>query len=363
MRTLTTAKNYTSIDQDMAEAIFYAKKFYFSYSSMNMLLWSPASFYGKYVMKMEEEDKLMSYLIQGKVIHCLLLDNKSFDKHFIVSPGKIPTGNERKVVDMVFYSNFDEMYDPTSFRKTLNDFQQEILDVLVEINLHQKLADEKATKTVTNPKSGNTKRLEKIVTLENLDYWEFLMKRGKEKKDIIDQATLDYCEAAVDIIKYSPNIMELLGMNITDLDNKDVYNEEYMEAELSAYDYGIKGFLDNVVVDHDQRIIFINDLKTTSKELKDFKESIEFYRYWLQAGVYIMLALTKFKPLVKSGYKFKFHFVVIDQKFQVYPFPVSEATISEWAKKTQEIFNRVDYHYSNRRFDLPYEFDLGQVVL
>jgi hypothetical protein len=362
---LTTTKNHpqTVADCLAAESIYYSKKTYFSYSSMNMLLFSPTAYYAKYVLRMDEQDKLMSYLINGKVIHCLLLDIKSFNRQFIVSPDKMPSDNERRAIELLFFSNFDEVNDQFSSRKTMNDYQPELLEVLKEINLHQKLADDKVTKAAPIPKSGNTKRLEKLITDENMSYWEFLIRRGKDKKDIIDQATYDYCLAAVAIIKQAPHIRKLLGMDIDELDNVQVFNEEYMQADLANHSYGIKGFLDNVKIDHDKRIIYINDLKTTSKDLSGFKESMETYRYWLQAGTYILLVLTKFKHLIQIGYKFKFHFIVIDPKFQVYAFPVSEESISRWAKRTGEIFDRLDYHYNNRRFGLPYEFDLGLVSL
>lgn len=354
---------YNLNDQDAVEAAFYAKKFFFSYSSINMLLWSPTAFYGKYVMKLAEEDKLFAHLINGKVIHCLLLDNKSFDKTFVVSPDAIPTGNVRKLLDTTFNAYFDVIYDEENPWVNLDDFEQEILDELKKMNLHQALTDAKKTAKEPDAKTGDQKRLDKIMIDENKLYWEFLIKRGRGKKEIIDQATLTYCQSCCDIIKYAPNVMNLLGMDATEFDNVEVMNEELMTTELSAYEWGLKGFLDNVKVDHDARTIFVNDLKTTAKELGNFTESLEFYRYWLQAGVYIILAMSKFRALIHSGYKIKFHFIVIDKNLQVYPFPVSEASLSLWAKKTKEIFEKVNYHYTQKRFDLPYEFDLGLVAL
>lgn len=355
---------YTLNDQLIAEAEFFSRKHFFSYSAMNLLLYSPTIWYGKYVMNMEEEESFAKYLIEGKVIHCLLLDNQSFDKHFIVSPGKVPTENVLKVLNLVFRSNFDEIFDPLSPRRDLEHFEPEILEVLKEINLYQAFKDDKATKAEPNPTTGDRKRLDKILTPENVDYWAFQLKRGKEKKDIIDEATLRKCNDAVEIIKMAPNVMKLLGMtSLSEWDNVEVYNEEFMQADMKDYDWGLKGFLDNVKVDHDARTIFINDLKTTSKTLKNFSESVEFYNYWLQAGIYILLAIKRFKDLIKQGYQYKFHFIVVDTNLQVYAFPVSQETLNVWAKRTQETFQQVDFHYTQRKFDLPYEFELGTVCL
>ena len=52
----------------MMENDFYTKKFYFSYSSLNKLMWNPQAFYQAYVLGNREE-KVESYLVNGKIIH------------------------------------------------------------------------------------------------------------------------------------------------------------------------------------------------------------------------------------------------------------------------------------------------------
>jgi len=68
-----------------AEKAFQEKDFYLSYSSLNKLLWSPAAFYQIYVMGIREE-KTSSFLLNGKLIHALLLDPESINKNYITSP-------------------------------------------------------------------------------------------------------------------------------------------------------------------------------------------------------------------------------------------------------------------------------------
>ena len=50
------------------EKEFYSKPLYLSYSGLNKLLFSPKLYYKHYVLQQREE-KLESYLIDGKVIH------------------------------------------------------------------------------------------------------------------------------------------------------------------------------------------------------------------------------------------------------------------------------------------------------
>ena len=54
------------------EEEFYNKDFKFSYSSLNKLLFSPSLFYKDYILK-EREEKTDKHLIEGKLLHLLLL--------------------------------------------------------------------------------------------------------------------------------------------------------------------------------------------------------------------------------------------------------------------------------------------------
>ena len=64
---------------------FYKSDFYFSYSSINKLLYSPAAFYRHYILN-QREDMVDAHLVAGKVLHCLLLEPEKFNDEFIVIP-------------------------------------------------------------------------------------------------------------------------------------------------------------------------------------------------------------------------------------------------------------------------------------
>lgn len=331
---------------ELMEKEFYNKKMYFSYSSLNKLTWNPQVFYQMYVLGMKEE-RVESHLVQGKIIHALLLEEDKFNDLFIVSPTSLPTGNLRTVVDRVFnhYKELSRNGDP---REKLEEFDKAILDVLVDMNYHQSLKTDQ-------------QRLDKILTPEAFNYWAFL--QMKQDKIIIDADTLKFCQSAVEIIKTNQHVCNLIGMNITEFDNKQVINESYIELDLAKKDYGLKGIIDNIVIDHDNKVIYINDIKTTSKDLKDFSESIEYYSYWMQAVIYMTLVSKELDNLVESGYTARFHFVVIDRAFQSYAFPVTEKTMNSWLDRFNAILEKAEWHYHNKNYELPYEFAQGLVVL
>jgi hypothetical protein len=325
---------------------FYKKKFYFSYSSISKLMWNPQAFYQIYVLGHREE-RQEAHLVQGKIIHAMLLENEKFNDYFIISPTALPAGNQKVVIDRVF-SHYVELKRNGDTRETLAEFSDAVLDVMKDMNYHQTLKTDQ-------------QRLDKILTPDSESYWNFLKSKGN--KTLIDQQSYDFCQNAVNLVKTDEYVCGLLGCNTTEFDNKEVYNELPLQADISNKPYGIKGIVDNLVVDHDKKILYINDVKTTSKDLKDFSESVEFYSYWMQAVIYSSLVSVKYSTLISSGYKIVFHFVVIDKNFQCYPFPVREQTLVEWMNKLNQTLEKAEWHLVNKDYTLPYDFAVKSVFL
>lgn len=328
------------------EQDFYAKDFRFSYSSLSKLLYSPAVFYQMYILGHKDE-KMTPSLLEGKVIHCLLLEQNYFDKYFVVSPAKLPTAQAKDLVDSVYFrvKNQLETHPELGFE----DFRDTILEQMVKMNYYQNL----------NSDNG---RIDKVVTAETKSYFEFLKQKGS--KDLIDQQTYDYCQSAVEIVKQHPKVMTLLGRDVDDFSNVEVFNEFPVECSIKGLPFGFKGIIDNLKIDHDKKLIYINDFKTSGKTLKEFKDSIEYYSYWLQAVLYLMMVSHQYYDLLQKGYDIKFHFIVIDRYFNVYPFPVSDLTRNNWLERFHaEVLPVAAYHYTSRRYELPYEFDNELVIL
>jgi hypothetical protein len=328
------------------EKEFYNKKFEFSYSSLNKLMWNPAVFHQLYILGIKEE-KTDAHLVNGKLVHGLLLEPEKFNEQFLVSPDNLPTGNTRTVVDRVF-AHHVELAKNGDERTSLVEFTDAIIDILKDMNLHQSLKTDQ-------------QRIDKIFTPEATNYWNFL--RSKGNKTLIDQETHDFCNNAVEIIKTNKDICKLIACNVTEFDNKEIFNEIKLNCNVNGRKFGLKGIIDNLVIDHDEKIVYINDVKTTSKDLKDFPETIEFYGYWMQAGIYSSLVVSNYSKLITEGYDLKFNFVVIDKMYNVYAFPVSNNTLRNWLTRLEESLNKAEWHYTNNEFNLPYEFANNFVIL
>ena len=325
---------------------FYKDKFYFSYSSISKLLFSPAAFYNHYVLK-QREDVVAPHLVSGRVLHCLLFEPEKYDDSFISMPGKLPTDSQKKIIDNIF-RNYLSIGNNTLL---LEDFQKEILTDLLTANLYQSL-------------KTDLQRTEKILTEENKSYFTFLI--DSQDKTIVDEPTLNNCKLGVEALKSNEEVRSLLQL---DKSEEDVHIESYselpIEADVEHLPFGFKGILDNIVIDKESKTIFINDLKTTGKPLVDFPESVQYYKYWVQATVYVKLVFHKFlKDLPDlNEWNLYFTFIVIDKYNQVYPFQVSMETMAIWQQDFEELTDVLKYHYENKDFKLPYELAIGNVKL
>ena len=325
---------------------FYKDKFYFSYSSISKLLFSPAAFYNHYVLK-QREDVVAPHLVSGRVLHCLLFEPEKYDDNFISMPGRIPTDSQRKIIDNIF-RKYLEINNNTL---TLEDFSDDILTELLTANLYQSL-------------KTDLQRTEKILTEENKNYFTFLI--DSQDKTIVDEPTLNNCKSGVEALKSNEEVRSLLQLDKSEADvHIESYSELPIEVDAEHLPFGFKGILDNIVIDKESKTIFINDLKTTGKPLVDFPESVQYYKYWIQATVYVKLVFHKFlKDLPDlNEWNLYFTFIVIDKYNQVYPFQVSMETMAIWQQDFEELNDILKYHYENKDFKLPYELAVGNVKL
>ena len=217
----------------------------------------------------------------------------------------------------------------------LEDHKQLILEELQNQNLYQSFKEDE-------------KRLSKVLTDDNQNYFEFLFNR--QGKDLVDEDMVERCKAYAQVMRDEPTIAEHL--ELTKSDGYKVMNEIPLDLKNYKGQFGLKGILDRLVIDEFNNAEII-DVKTTGKTISDFPDTIEFYNYWLQAAIYVTL-VSKISdiPIEKISYSFW----VIDKYEQVYNFGVSKDTIAEWLKRFDEAYNKATYHIENVKYDVPYQF-------
>ena len=216
-----------------------------------------------------------------------------------------------------------------------------ILDSLKQLNLYQSLKKDEA-------------RIAKIRTLDNEPYWKFL---SNTNIDVVDQDTLVKCQDKVEAIKENKDVVNLFEQQTSDfeLDPIETHAERYLKSDLKDKSFGLHGYIDFYKIDHEKFEVTICDLKTTGKSISDFKETVDFYNYWLQAAIYMKLVYDTLGENAEK-YAIVFKFVVIDTYKQVYVFDITQETMSSWASGLEGVIKVAAYHYDKRNYQLPYDF-------
>lgn len=324
------------------EKEFYSKKFYFSYSSLNKLLFSPSLFYKDYILN-EREERIDKHLVEGKLIHCQVFEPENLTKKFKVIPNKVPTDNVKKILHKLY-----EKFGKSHADLMSNQLETGIIEILKEENLYQSLKEDSA-------------RLSKIQNKSNIDYWNYLK---NPSVDIIDHETLVRSQEQKDVIMSNKEVQNLLSHKKTDfvLDPIQSYVEKYLECDLTGKPFGLKGYIDFYEINSETKEVVICDLKTTSKTISEFQETVEFYNYWLQAAIYSKLVYEDLPKEERQNYRITFKFIVIDKYNQVYVFPVSQESLIIWTNRLRGVLEEAQYHYTNNNYSLPYKFIEGVVL-
>jgi hypothetical protein len=335
-----------SLTRMNAESEFYSKPFMLSYSGLNKLLFSPALFYQHYILR-QREDTVDKPAIEGKLLHCLLLKPEDFNKEFVLMSSSMPSENPRKVLDKLYeclssaYPEIESVYD-SEFLNKYDIVQATVLELLKEQNLYQSL-------------KTDAQRLDKMLTDANMKYLDYLYQA--KRKTVVDQEMYDFATSTVEIIKSQSKIREIMGMDQDSLTtNLKVYNEHEFAHFMEEYSFGLRAIIDNLVVDHDKKVIRINDLKKTSKSISVFKESIDYYNYWLQAALYTMIIDSVKETSFGVNYPVEFRFIVVDPYMQIAPIRINPLTMVDWTETAIDKLNVAEYHLKSRDFSLPYEF-------
>jgi hypothetical protein len=283
-------------------------------------------------------------------VHCMVLEPEELKEKFVNMGVPVPTDSTRLCIEHLL-----------SLERTaseLEEYSDEIIAYLKEVNLHQSLVDDKKADKNLKILTGDEKRLAKIINDNSVEY--FRLQIEGRNKIIVDSNSWDKCYAKAEAILSNKQANHLLKII-------DPTDEVRYELELSdrpdELQYGVKGIMDVIKVDRKAKTIYISDVKTHGGKLKDFAVSAEKYNYWLQPGIYNLLA----KSLLRGkafDYKIVFHFITVDQNNDVYCFPVSEESMNKWSEDLVKIINtKLSYHIVNEDFTLPYEFANNLVSL
>ena len=326
--------------QQMNYDSFFAnvEKLMLSPSALKLMLESPKTYFKHYVLG-EKDVKTGKHFDEGSLVHCMVLEPEQLKEKFVNMGISVPTDSTRLCIEHLLSLERDT--------SELDEYHEEIIAYLKEVNLHQSLVDDKKAPF----KTGDEKRLEKIITENSIEYFR-IMVEGREKT-IVDVASWDKCYAKAEAIMNCEKAAFLLKkVNETD----EVRYEIELSHRPDELQYGVKGIMDAIKVDRENKIVYISDVKTHGGKLKDFATAAEKYEYWLQPIIYKILAESLLRGRA-FDYFIVFHFIVVDQNNDVYCFPVENSSMEKYFTELFHMINKkISYHITNKDFTLPYEF-------
>lgn len=321
------------------EEEFFSRPFMMSYSGLSKLAYSPGAFYLHYILK-QKEDTVDKAMAEGSLIHCMILTPEKFEDFFVVLPDTFPSDNPKKVMERLrdhiqeTYPSIKNQHDMMPY---MDNIGNAVIDILKDENLYQSL-------------KTDAQRIDKIFTEKNMDYLEFLLKC--KDKMVVERPMVEFAQRAREEIMSKPYIRELMGF--TDSPGITSFNELTIAQLPDAYAFGLKGIVDNMVVDHNAKVIRINDLKKTSKAAGKFEESIDYYQYWMQAAIYKKIIDSMKEAAFGVNYPVEFRFIVIDPYLHVVPLLVSEVTMSKFTEMTDDILHIANHHFLTKDFSAPF---------
>lgn len=316
----------------MSEKSYYSKTGFISNSAIGHYLFSPSKF-RKYILgELEEEDN--SYLEFGKLVHLKLLEPWVYDTEIVPFEYTIPRSEQQKqfINDYILLKDVDATPELTAYRKAYP---------------LKKDSDEKATEKAKE-------MLELFVT-----YRQYL--KASETRTVIQQSVHDTIKTVESNVKAHKLAAELLYDVSPDF--SDGKREAFNEIDLYSSDsdgFKYKALLDRIVIDHENKVVQLVDLKTTSK-LHKFRESFDNYDYSRQLAFYDDMIRNNSERLkIDDSYEIQHYIVAVDSiTLSVKVFRINGNLIQDSKAKIADIVDDIKWHFRNDKWEHSVKYYTG----
>lgn len=274
----------------------------------------------------------------GKQIHMSILEPKEFELNYIYLDYKIPKSiNQQKFCEEVI----------TAKEKN----KQEQLDN----------AYSKAYNTVGKSDIKITEESSKLY--KSLRHYMEYLKKSKEYKEVLTKSKWKLIQDLKEEAYSHKKARELLLIE-NPLTNIEEYNEipifwEYKTEENKSVP--CKSMLDRLVIDHDNKVIKLIDLKTTSN-LGTFHKSVEKYKYYRQLAFYWKAVEYEFNDL--KDYKHETYIVSLRTKelpeCKVFEIPKSKLELGN--EEIKNLMTNISWHFETNLWKYPKEYYEGSGI-
>lgn len=356
-------KNLT--EEEKIEMDFFKKKLVekiiiLSPSAIQLLIDNPLDYFYKYVCSNFDKEETKKQK-RGTLIHTLLLEEAEFNKRYVIMPANFSKPSDRvlELIDQLIESIDTEDNSPDT---NLKAYSKSILAWMKDNNFHQSLVDDAKTKV-----TGDEKRLAKIITDSNQEYFSTMLK-AKGKEPITSE---QYKEA-----KFKVELIQAIEENnklkVVNPNFEDVVFELELEVKISEFYLPLKCIIDAMKIDISTRKIYVTDLKNTGESIMGWINfSVEKYRVFVQAAI-IYMAVENFKNLEETNelvpgikdFQIEFGFAVLDGRSTTKYVEVTDSTMQIWIMRTKALLNEnVKHHFETFDFSTTFELLNQKLIL
>jgi hypothetical protein len=206
---------------------------------------------------------------------------------------------------------------------------------------------------------NNIKKQDLLISYFNKEeFWNYLKSKFESKNKVL--ITTSEYNTAIELItvlkehSYSKHILTNNFENIYQL-----------KFEIEYKKFKIRGIIDITSIDHENKIIYLTDLKTGKNKSVDFFESFIKWRYYFQAAIYTLAFDEICKHFNLKDYKLApFQFLYISKSDKI---PLVYKTTKNWIsaafkgftfnsniyKGIDEIIDEIYWCWKNKQYETP----------
>lgn len=292
---------------------------------------------------------------------------KMLDKELEQAPQRFFEFGTQAHMKILEPERFEKEYCTLDFKTPSSEQQKQF--ALDYVSYPAKKVEDKAIAAYKQnyaSKESDDKIKEKAVKLKEQlhDYIQYLKKRT-EVKDVLNKSTWNKLEEINDLVHKHIKATELLFTELTE--NMFVANEFEIMWEFPTKGLPCKSAIDRLVIDHNNKIIKLVDIKTTSN-IAEFKERFIELKYSRQLAFYWMAIAWYFKNTLNRDdffdYKKESYIVCIGkgdlQEVKVYE--VSENTLTQGYDSMMDLIEKLDWHWKNELWDFSADYYKGDYI-
>ena len=308
-----------------------------SHSSLSALKVSP-QYFQKYINRELKQDD-SRYLDLGSAIHCYILENNTFNDKYIVSNVNVIGGMMGKFIEALVEN---EKYVLESVHDSTEDTPAEFV-LQNEDHLYQHCYDLAGFKI---PIATVIKKLDQY---ENKNYLSFLLEASG--KHVLSQEEMEIIIQCSDSVRRHAVASRVLN---------PVGAEPEKEILWTHKDFTIKSIIDNLILDKDNKLVTITDLKTTSKNPYSFIRSYTSYGYYRQIAIYkqAVHAYMEEQGLDPMDYDFKLLIVALQTTglYECVVYEPDNLDLSIAIDEFESLLDRLKWHQDHNQWDYPMEY-------